>query len=534
MIRINEIKLPLDGNIDQLKKRAAKILKIKPSDIIELILRRKSIDARKKDNVHFICTVDCKIKQDEDKIIKSAANNKVTKANWQQLDIIKAKIKPDLRPVIVGSGPAGYFAALTLCSAGLAPIVIERGAEVSERTKAVSLLKQNGKLSEQTNIQFGEGGAGTFSDGKLNTGIKDIRINHVLQMFVKMGADKSILYMAKPHIGTDVLEKVVANMRQEIQSNGGEVRFGHKLAGINTQNDALKSIIVESPQGEYELQADRLILAIGHSARDTFEMLYNSGIYFEQKAFSMGVRIEHHQSMIDKAQYGDFAGHKSLGAADYKLAVRLPDGRGAYTFCMCPGGEVVPATSESGMVVTNGMSCFTRNGVNANSALLIDIRTSDFEGQHPLAGIELQRKYERLAYIVGGENYNAPVQLVGDFLQKKQSQAIGSVIPSYLPGVTPTDLRKCLPSFVSEGIYQALPMLDKKLHGFASHDAVMTAIESRSSSPVRILRNNSLQCNISGIYPCGEGAGYAGGITSAAVDGIKCAEMIIAQINESL
>lgn len=533
MIRIIEIKLPLEGDINQLKKKAAKILKIKPSDITELILRRKSVDARKKDNVHFICTVDCKIKQDENKIIKLAANSKVTKANWQQLDIVKVKAKPELRPIIVGSGPAGYFAALTMCSAGLDPIVIERGAEVSERTKAVNQLKQYGKLNEQTNIQFGEGGAGTFSDGKLNTGIKDIRINHVLQTFVNIGADKSILYMAKPHIGTDILEKVIANMRHEIESNGGEVRFGHKLIGINTQNGILESILVESPQGEYELQTDKLILAIGHSARDTFEMLYNSGVHFEQKAFSMGVRIEHHQSMIDKAQYGNFAGHKSLGAADYKLAVRLPDGRGAYTFCMCPGGEVVPAASEPGMVVTNGMSRFARDGVNANSALLIDVRTSDFKSQHPLAGVELQRKYERLAYVAGGENYNAPVQLVGDFLQGRDSQKIGSVIPSYLPGVTPTDLRKCLPAFVSEGIYTALPMLDKKLHGFASPDAIMTAIESRSSSPVRILRDSSLQCNIIGIYPCGEGAGYAGGITSAAVDGIKCAEAIIAQINES-
>ena len=527
MIRISQIKMPLDASNDFLKNKAVKLLKIKTDDILKLELKRKSIDARKKNDIHFICTIDVTIKQNEDKILDKNQNNNITKATNNLYTYTKIIHNLQCRPIIVGSGPAGLFAGYILAKANLNPIIIEQGKDIDSRIKAVELMKTKGILDISTNIQFGEGGAGTFSDGKLNTGIKDPRINEVLKVFVSYGAPKEILYEAKPHIGTDILADVVKNIRKDIIKMGADVFFEYKLEDIIVDSGHITGINILTPEGEKYIETNDIILAIGHSSRDTFKMIYEKGIDISQKQFSMGVRIEHPQSVINKAQYGKYADNSILGAADYKLSCRTPDGRGVYTFCMCPGGEVVAATSEQGGVVTNGMSKYARNDKNANSALLVDVRTSDFNSNHPLAGIELQRKYEKLAYKIGGENYKAPVQLAGDFLNNNQSNKLGSVIPSYKPGITLCDLRECLPDFVYTGLKYAMPQFDRKLNGFMMYDAVMTGIESRSSSPVRIIRSDDYQSNIKGIYPCGEGAGYAGGIMSAAVDGIKCAEKII-------
>ncbi len=525
MIRINGISLPIEYDEDTLRSLTAKALRINSSQIRKLSLYKRSLDARKKDRIHFQATVDVYLSDGEKRVADKCKSAAITEEYHYELPVCK---KSDLRPVIVGSGPCGLFAALILAQAGQEPIVLERGADVDSRTRSVSSFWDGGELDPDSNVQFGEGGAGTFSDGKLTTGTKDHRIRKVLQEFVRHGAPEEILYLAKPHIGTDKLKETVRNIRKEIISLGGKVIFGARLIDICDKNGELCSAVYQKDGEKYTIETNNLVLAVGHSARDTFAMLADKGIHMEQKPFAMGVRIEHLQEQINRRQYGDLYNDPHLPAADYKLAVHLPDGRGIYTFCMCPGGTVVAAASEKGHLVTNGMSEFARDGINANSALLVGIGTSDFGSTDILAGVRLQRRLERQAYILGGENYHAPVQRVCDFLNNQKTNYLGNVIPSYKPGYELTELHGCLPLFMTEALKEGLILLDGKMKGFADGDAVMTAVESRSSSPVRILRDENMNSvSMKGLYPCGEGAGYAGGIMSAAVDGIKAAEMIM-------
>ena len=432
------------------------------------------------------------------------------------------------RPVVVGFGPAGMFAGLILAEAGLRPIVLERGKDIQRRQQDVNAFWQQHILNEESNVQFGEGGAGTFSDGKLTTGIKSPFIRQVLQELYEAGAPEEILYAAKPHIGTDRLAVVVQNIRKKIECLGGEVRLECRLENLILANGFIHGVTYSHLGQTVDMETDAVILAIGHSARDTVEMLYKNGAQIIQKPFSVGARIEHPQKLIDKAQYGAFAGHPKLGAADYKLSCHGLHQRGAYTFCMCPGGTVVAAASEKGGVIVNGMSTLARDGENANSALLVGIDPVDFPSEHPLAGMYYQREIEQNAFALGGGDYRAPAQLVGDFLADRESRALGNVQPTCPTGVTLTNLRYCLPDKVRTTMQAAITEMDKRLHGFALPDAVLTAPETRSSSSVRILRDEFCQCNLRGVYPCGEGAGYAGGIVSAAVDGIKCAHAVLA------
>ena len=520
-------------NIKDLTTISAKLLKIAPSELKNVRLSKKSIDARKKDNVHFVCSVECEVKSTAtEKLILSRKIKNVSQSVPYIYHVDKTKPLPH-RPIVVGSGPAGLFAALVLAMGGQRPIILERGGDVKSRRASVERYFSGGELDTVSNIQFGEGGAGTFSDGKLTTGTKDRRIRFVLEQFVEAGAAEEILYNAKPHVGTDILMNVLVNMRSRITALGGEYRFFSQLTDLCIKDGRLISVTVSKDGQDVILPADNVILATGHSARDTFEMLHRKGIPMIQKPFAVGARIEHPQTVINAAQFGEAAGHPALGAADYKLAVHLPDGRGVYTFCMCPGGHVVAAASEPESVVTNGMSLFARDGVNANSALLVGVNTSDFGSEHPLAGVEFQRRIERAAYAYSHSS-SAPAQLVGDLLAGKPSVNFGDTLPTYRPSVTLGEIGCCLPSFIIESMKSGLLLMDKKLHGFARHDAILTAPETRSSSPVRILRNEKMQSPAAlGLFPCGEGAGFAGGIMSAAVDGIKCAEMILGVYSET-
>lgn len=525
MIRINNISLSLDYDYNSLIKNAAKALKTSENNIKSVSIYKKSVDARKKNNVHFEVTLDISLKIGEEKITGKNSHAKIVEEYKYDLPVSE---KLPQRPVIIGSGPCGLFAGLILAQAGQQPIILERGRDVDRRTNDVNSFWNGSDLDTVSNVQFGEGGAGTFSDGKLNTGTKDKRIRKVLNEFVLHGAPEDILYLAKPHIGTDRLKITVKNIRNDIINLGGEVIFEAKCTGFEHKNGFLSAVIYEKDGCTHKLHTKYAVLAIGHSARDTLNMLDQNGIAMEQKAFSMGVRIEHLQELINKQQYGSFYNHKALKAADYKLAVHPKTGKGVYTFCMCPGGSVVAAASEKGRIATNGMSEYARDKINANSAVLVSISTDDFGSSNVLAGIELQRKLEQTAFLCGGENYYAPVQRVGDFLGNNKTSSFGSVIPSYRPGVTMTNLNTVLPEYITNSLKEGIILMDSRLNGFADPDAVLTAVESRSSSPVRILRNDKMQSvSVSGLYPCGEGAGYAGGIMSAAVDGIKAAEHIL-------
>lgn len=513
MIRIDNFKVFEDLDNTCLFDRVLKKNKIDKNDLVDIKIIKKSIDARDKRNIYYNYAFDVKVKDE--------SNYSYLKVIDDVVDVsISVNRNSEFKPIIIGSGPAGLFCALTLIENGIKPIIIEQGSSVDERIKVVDDHKDNRKINTRCNVQFGEGGAGTFSDGKLTTGISSPHIRNVLENFYKFGAPEEILYLSKPHIGTDNLVKIVKNIREYIISNGGEYYFDTKFLEFNKNGN-----VIEVMCDKKTFTTDALVLAIGHSARDTFKMLKSKDVLMNRKNFSVGVRIEHKQSMINESQYGSFT-KLNLPPAEYKLAYHGDD-RSCYTFCMCPGGEVVASSSLEGAIVTNGMSLFKRDKENANSALLVNVLTTDFPGSDPLAGLDFQEKLERDAFVLGGSNYNAPIQRVEDFINNVKSTYIGSVKPSYKPGVTLSNLNEILPSFVSNTLKDGILYFDRRIKGFADGDAILTGVETRSSSPVTIVRNEELECNVSGIYPCGEGAGYAGGITSAAVDGIKVAIKIL-------
>ena len=525
MIRLSNMRLPVGYDDADIRRIAARELRVSEECINKTALYRRSIDARKKNDIHYVTSIDVYLNTDEHTALSRSKSKNARIADEYTYEQIIPK-NTDKRVLIVGAGPAGLFAALILSQSGVRPILIDRGGDVDSRTKKIDSFWKSGDLDEECNVQFGEGGAGTFSDGKLNTGTKDSRARKVLAEFVHNGAPEDILCNAKPHIGTDKLRETVKNLRREIIALGGEVRFNTRLTDIRTRDGAVcgAEIVCNGKRGSIE--CDSLVLAIGHSARDTFEMLYDMGLMIEPKPFSVGVRVEHLRERIDRSQYGDM--HRRLPAAYYKESVHLKDGRGVYTFCMCPGGLVVAGASEKGGVVTNGMSEYARDKINSNAALLVSVAPDDIKSDHILKGMYFQRELEQKAYAIGGEDYRAPVQRVGDFLDRQETICLGEVKPSYLPGVSFAQMDAILPGFVCESMRAALPMIDRRLKGFSHPDAVLTAVESRSSSPIRILRDESMQSvSLRGLYPCGEGAGYAGGIISAAVDGIKVAEKIM-------
>ena len=520
MIRIRDITLPPRHSVSQLSFEAAQLLRVSNSTIRSFKIVRRSIDARKKPDVKYNYTIDVQVSGNEEKILRNSRCKKASIAPWTSYKVKPLKNWNGQRPVVVGFGPAGMFAALVLAMAGTCPIVLERGEDAESRHEKVQKFWQTGQLDVRSNVQFGEGGAGTFSDGKLNTGVNNPRIPWVLQQFVLAGAQEDILYDAKPHVGTDVLLHVVQHLRNKIISLGGEVRFNSQVTDLKTEDGKLTGVEVN---GSEVIACTQCILAIGHSARDTFRMLNESGIPMEPKAFSMGVRIEHPQTMVDLSQYGQPS--PDLPPADYKLVSHQEDAT-VYTFCMCPGGYVVAAASEEGGVVTNGMSFSDRAGENANAAVLVTVQPKDFPYPGPLGGVQWQREIEEKAYKISG-SYQAPAQRFGDFLEGRPSTGPGEVRPTYLPGVHWCDLHEVLPERITSNLKKGILDLDNRLKGFASPDAVLTGPETRSSSPVRIVRDENGQAPLTGLYPAGEGAGYAGGIMSAAVDGMEAAEAVL-------
>ncbi|MFA5123644.1 NAD(P)/FAD-dependent oxidoreductase [Zavarzinia sp.] len=529
-MRLTELKLPLDHTDNDLHASILKRLGIAADELVGYSIFRRSHDARKPSAIVFIYTLDIELKNEKAVLARLRGDRNVgpTPDTGYHFVARAPAPAPEPRPVVIGTGPCGLFAGLILAQMGFRPLILERGKAVRERTQDTWGLWRKGQLNPESNVQFGEGGAGTFSDGKLYSQIKDPghRGRKVLTEFVKAGAPAEILYVAKPHIGTFKLVGMVENMRAEIQALGGEIRFGSRVEDVLIEQGRVRGLRLA---GGETLAATHVVLAVGHSARDTFAMLHQRGVHIEAKPFSIGVRIEHPQSLIDRARLGPNAGNPLLGAADYKLVHHCKNGRSAYSFCMCPGGTVVAATSEPGRVVTNGMSQYSRNERNANSALVVGVTPADYPGSDtdPLAGIAFQRHWESLAFEAGGGNYDAPAQRVGDFLAGRPSTELGSVVPSYTPGVHPTDLARCLPDYVVAALRESLPAFGREIAGFAMDDALLTGVETRTSSPIRITRDDEFQSlSTRGLFPAGEGAGYAGGILSAAVDGIKVAEAV--------
>ncbi len=530
MIRIQSIKVPVsqgDQVGDKLEKKLLKALHIKKEDLLSWRIYKRSIDARRKDSIQLVYTIDATVKNEKQVLKKLKSGQALTTPVESVLKVAHGSDTLRHPPVIIGTGPAGLFAGLLLAYQGYNPILLEKGKPVDQRVADVYGFWKEGTLDIKSNVQFGEGGAGTFSDGKLTTRISDTRCRWVLNALAEHGAPEDVLYDSKPHIGTDRLREVVVNIRKSIEKHGGKVLFEHEVEKLVLKDGKVRGIKLMNSE---ELDADIVIGAMGHSARDLFETLYHQGIPMMSKPFSIGVRIEHPQELINRIQYGEAAvKFPVLGAADYRLSWHHPGGRGAYSFCMCPGGQVVASASERGGVVTNGMSAYGRKGKNANSALLVSVTPEDFGDKHPLAGISFQRKWEQKAFLAGGESYRAPAQRVEDFIQGKPSGNTGSVTPTYRPGVTMTSLEECLPSYVTVVLQEALKSWNHSMNGFAMEDALLTGVETRSSSPVRLLRDERHQSAIHGFYPAGEGSGHAGGIMSAAVDGIKTAEEIIRQ-----
>ena len=533
MLRLTELKLPLDHPETELEAALLERLGVAAADLVAFSVFRRAVDARKKSAIALIYTLDIEVRDEKALLRRLKGDRNVSVAPDMDYRFVTRAPADAARPVIIGTGPCGLLAALVLAQMGFRPIILERGKVVRERTKDTWGLWRKSVLNPESNVQFGEGGAGTFSDGKLYSQIKDPHFHgrKVLTEFVKAGGPEEILYVAKPHIGTFRLVTIVESLRRQIEALGGEYRFGCRVDDLDIEetNGARKIRGVVLADGTH-VAADHVVLAVGHSARDTFHMLHARGVAIDAKPFSIGVRIEHPQSLIDRCRYGAGAGHPLLGAADYKLVHHAANGRSVYSFCMCPGGTVVAAASEPGRVVTNGMSQYSRAERNANAGIVVGITPADYPGG-PLAGIAFQRHWEERAFAAGGSNYKAPAQRVGDFLARKPSASLGDVVPSYKPGVTPTDLAACLPDYAVDAIREALPGFDKQIKGFALADAVMTGVETRTSSPIRIPRDATLQSpNTRGLYPAGEGAGYAGGILSAGVDGIRIAEAVARSI----
>ena len=526
MLRLKELKLPLDHSESAIQETILKKLKITTTELIRYTIFKRSYDARKKKNIVLVYIVDVETSQEKSLLKRFKKDPHVGVAPDMSYPMV-AQAPQDFgkRPIVVGTGPCGMFAGLLLAQMGFRPIILERGKSVRDRSKDTFGFWLKKRLNPESNAQFGEGGAGTFSDGKLYSQVRDPKYygRKVLTELVKAGAASEILYISKPHIGTYRLVKIVQNLRATIERLGGEIRFQNRVEDIDIEQGQVRGITLEN--GEY-IASNHVVLAVGHSARDTFQMLCDRGVYIEPKPFSIGFRIEHPQSLIDRCRFGDNAGHERLGSADYKLVHHCRNGRSVYSFCMCPGGKVVAAASEPGRLVTNGMSEYARNESNANSAIVVGITPEDYP-EGPLAGIALQRRLEEKAFALGGGTYEAPGQLVGDFLSDQPSTAFGTVTPSYKPGVTLGDLSESLPDYAIAAIREAIPAFDQKIRGFAMNDAILTGIETRTSSPIRIKRNEAYQSlNTSGLYPAGEGAGYAGGILSAGIDGLKVAEAV--------